>query len=825
MTNHAHSIALTAVSRALPQPTFDDYAKSGFGDDLVSVMPADAVINPNNPKADQLFDKRGKIPGFRRPAGWSGFGDWNAFVPTARHYAEWQSWGSSIGLKGKRFPAIDIDVDDADLAAAIHDEAIATFGPAPARFGRGSRRILAYAGEGFGKRRLAFRQPDANALPNPPKPQAVELLGDGQQYVVRGVHPSTGQPYWWKDGVSLNKVGAGNLTPIKPDQADLFYARVEELLRLKGYDIVEKAQSSADAAVVDQVSLRAPDIDAVRRAVVSLTNDVGRLEWIRLGAAIKASAGPANELEAAEIWQDFSGQWGENTPEYADDTWQSLSAPFKVGWIFLSDFATHHGDGSFNSAAEEFDAIPGATPPTDAEREAMRLATNPLAALQQRYVWVENRKLVFDLKTSVLLDKEQLNVRHSDVGPITAPSKSAWGQLLQDKYKLQAVAGSTYRPGRGLYVHENLPDLVGKCINNWRPSSLVMPTSVGDADVERWLELVAVVVPDPAERKVVIDWLAWFAQNPDQKPHWALVIGSSAEGIGKDLMLQPFRALIGQHNVQEVRPEDLSSQFNDYLQNCRLIIVQEMDMSDKQSVMNRLKPLIAAPPNYLRINIKNVRVFVVPNVVGMIFLTNMENALALSSRGRRYFVTWNRDDPQPEEYYAALSSWYAAGGLGAVGRWLLQRNVTGFSAQGQAPATAAREDMRLAARPVVEAVIADALAERSGPFAHRFFTLDEVFEFIAPYGRTNGRSLSPRALSGRLQAAGALKFDRRVTLGWPGHMYRQPRGYTEDACQIFVHNSDTDGLALTNNIHELRKAFWLDRQLCEFDATGGELDD
>jgi hypothetical protein len=133
--------------------------------------------------------------------------------------------------------------------------------------------------------------------------------------------------------------------------------------------------------------------------------------------------------------------------------------------------------------------------------------------------------------------------------------------------------------------------------------------------------------------------------------------------------------------------------------------------------------------------------------------------------------------------------------------------------------------MRLAARPVLEAVIADALAERSGPFAHRFFTLDEVFAFIAPYGRANGRSLAPRALAGRLKTAGALQFDRRVTLGkWPGQQYRLPPGYTEEECQIFAHGDDAEGLTLTNDIVELRKAYWLTRQVVEF-SVGGQPDD
>lgn len=71
------------------------------------------------------------------------------------------------------FPALDIDVDDPELAEAIHREAVTLLGVAPARFGRGARRILVYVGFGLSKQRLAFRRTgDADA-----PVQAVDGLG------------------------------------------------------------------------------------------------------------------------------------------------------------------------------------------------------------------------------------------------------------------------------------------------------------------------------------------------------------------------------------------------------------------------------------------------------------------------------------------------------------------------------------------------------------------------------------------------------------------------------------------------------------------------
>lgn len=770
--------------------TFEAYAQAGFATELLPILPHNAEIHPDSPAFDSLTSNRGKVPGRKRRGGWMGFPDWTDAKVDPADFPIWGGWGAGIGMQGRRFPALDIDVDDLELADAIHETATSTLGDAPARFGRGSRRILVYAGAGFAKRRVAFRRRDGHRPPDggqsaraggaragrgddlldkaadaagADKPQAVEFLASGQQYVVEGIHPKTGSPYFWRDGRSPVQVGASGLTPITPAQLDLFYERLEGLLELFGYEVVSKSALNGGEGGVWQQGLLAPSVDAVRRAIAALPNEVDYDTWLKIGAAIKSSCGPDHGDDAFDIWSEWSLQWPENTPEVVEAKWLSLEPPFKVGWDFLASFATDEGDGTFHAVHEDFDAV--APTPLPGEESKGPLVSPKVQALFDRYVWVERLERACDLRTGELLNRNQFNVRNSHIGPPTSNTECAWAVLISNPRRLQAVKAVTYRPGGELFVTENLPGLVGPCVNRWRDPCVDLPASATDADVQTWLDHVAFVIPDERERSITLDWLAWVAQNPGEKPNWSLVIGSTAEGMGKDLMLDPVRVALGPVNVREVGPEDLASANSDYLENTRLLIVEEMEMAERKAMMNRLKPLVAAPPYTLRVNIKFQPQFEIPNLLAVIFFTNMDNALALSRQGRRYFVTWNDGDPKPDTYYTGLAAWFAAGGAAKAARWLLQRDVSGFNAKGRAPDTAAKEAMQRASRSVLEEWLETSVEDETGAFATDIVALEDVWCRLPDYAVGRARPTMQR-LASAMKRAGCKNLGR-VRLGKP----------------------------------------------------------
>ena len=800
--------------QARPKNTFDDYAAAGFRDDLLSILPHDASVHPDSIR---LTTSRGKVPGRKRESGWVGFANWTQYTATDEDMNRWRGWGAGIGMQGRRFPALDIDVDDPELADAVHRESLIILGAAPARFGRGSRRILVYAGAGMRKERLAFRPVgDTEGAA-----QAVEFLATGQQYVVDGIHPTTGQPYVWQHDRSPVELGADGLTSITAEQLRTLYLRIEGLLELYGYEVVNRSAmvGGNKATGISTGGLRAPSLAAIGRALAAIPNEVDYDTWLKIGAAVRGSAGPEEEQEAYALWEDWSLQYGGNTPEMVQAKWDSLHSP-KVGWDFLSSYATEEGDGTFHGAWEDFDATEEA--PAPGKESKGPPVSSKVQAVFDRYVWVERLKRMCDRETGDLLDREQFNVRNAHIGPPTSSTGSAWSILTSNPRRLTVVKAVTFRPGQELFVTEDLPGLVGLCINRWRDPGAALPETATDADVRLWLDHVALVVPDERERGIVLDWLAWVIQNPGEKPNWALVIGSTVEGIGKDMMIEPVRVALGAANVREIGPDDLVSGYTDFIANTRLLLVEEMQMSERKAMMNRLKPLVAAPPYTLRVNIKFEPQYEVPNIVAAIFFTNMENALSLSEQARRYFVTWNHGQPREATYYEALANWYADGGAAMAARWLLSRDVSAFKAKGRAPDTAAKGAMRLAALPDLEATIHDGLVNREGPFAGRLVTVGEVADwvrnFIGPF-----RPPSPRRLVGALKAAGAIQFDRRPSLGPVPAECRRPHAYDPKQVQLFAMPGDMAALELLDDLPALREGFWAERLSVHEDFAADEM--
>ena len=112
--------------------------------------------------------------------------------------------GANTGMRTARAPVLDIDIRDEEVSRLIEEFARKQFG------GRG--KILVRIGDApkraiplrtlapFKKIIIALVPPDD--LPPLEKHPKIEVLGDGQQVAVAGIHPDTGKPYRWRDGLS-----------------------------------------------------------------------------------------------------------------------------------------------------------------------------------------------------------------------------------------------------------------------------------------------------------------------------------------------------------------------------------------------------------------------------------------------------------------------------------------------------------------------------------------------------------------------------------------------------------------------------------------------
>jgi Bifunctional DNA primase/polymerase, N-terminal len=111
-----------------------------------------------------------------------------------RTYPDW----TNTGILTRNAPAIDIDILDPEAAEAVEELARDRFeerGYFLVRIGKAPKRAILL------RTLQPFDKVTANLIaPNGDTEQKIEILGNGQQLVVAGIHPDTQRPYAWHGG-------------------------------------------------------------------------------------------------------------------------------------------------------------------------------------------------------------------------------------------------------------------------------------------------------------------------------------------------------------------------------------------------------------------------------------------------------------------------------------------------------------------------------------------------------------------------------------------------------------------------------------------------
>jgi P4 family phage/plasmid primase-like protien len=342
--------------------------------ELVSVIPPGARLSA----ASKINPKElGKAPGKYYQGGlWGGY-NWREFRPALGHAKVWEEQGANIGLHAAQFPAVDIDCTEPALAAEIKRVALAALGPAPERVGRAPKSLLVYGtSRPFTRMRLWITD-DLSG-----EQHLIEVLGDGQQYVVAGTHPS-GSAYEWS-GPALHEVDPFDLNLLTPEKVELFFNEVTAAVEFMGYSTSREGAGklSVDRDAIDQDNLRAPSMEECEAAVACLPNNndlfPGRDDYLRVGYAIKAAAGEAG----LPLFLDWAARWegndrvSGNDPEEAEADWHRMVPPYEVGWDYLAGLARGHG---YDDAAADF-GTEGLLPPQPAQENAPAADLGPAAA-------------------------------------------------------------------------------------------------------------------------------------------------------------------------------------------------------------------------------------------------------------------------------------------------------------------------------------------------------------------------------------------------------------------------------------------------------------
>ena len=250
--------------------------------------------------------------------------------------------------------AVDIDVDDPDLADRLHKLAVEMLGEAPTRSRSNTRRVL-----------LVYRA--AEGEPGTPDVQApnhsrehscrIEVLGRGKQFVGFGLHPS-GVPLQWSPS-PLDTIPRADLPAITEAALSAFLEAAGGMMGAEPSAEPGEATEAAEAPHVPSPlgpSADPLDVTAALAAIPNTGRDWDR--WSRIGLATWHATGGSPEGFAA--WSAWSARAtdGIHDPASCRTAWEGFhrSPPGEIG------------AGSLFHMARE--ALPSWRKPTEITRNA-----------------------------------------------------------------------------------------------------------------------------------------------------------------------------------------------------------------------------------------------------------------------------------------------------------------------------------------------------------------------------------------------------------------------------------------------------------------------
>lgn len=615
--------------------------------------------------------------GTKAPEGVTG---WTKIDADHNQLEKWVNQGyEGVGVLCKNNPAVDIDVLNEEVSRQMVDTVLQQFPGGLVRVGKAPKTLLAYRTDKPFKKVRSCTYEDKSG-----NQHAVEILGDGQQYVAYAEHPDTLQPYTW-EGDGIFEVKADNLPMLNLEDAHRIIEKFEEIAndqveagiwkKVKDGSISNSAShNSNDNAEGEQELLLAnlafmrPPLDisvaAIRRDLASVQPMADNYDsWLHVGMA---------------LWHQFSGS------EEGFELWQEWSV----------NSTSFDGVEALRTRWSGFQPDESCRPITFASvrrwaRDA-RMEEDPQTAFLERYVYVADGDYVHDLegfahdkplrlkefrnftaniRTEIEVDAPIVADPDRTV-PKIVPVHSLW-MVDPDRKSAQ---GFQYVPG-GVEI---LKDVEGRqWINNFHmpvfsnPCSMVIQNGETKMDPESVESLLGVffrhmeyIIPVEEEREWFYSWMAFNIQKPGKRCKVTPLLIATAHGTGRGWIVQLMNLLLGSWNCSKTKMSTLNGdssagQFQDFMNDMLLCAVEEVKDADKPyGVLDSIRSYLTE--DTLEINLKYGAKETKRVYTNFLWNSNHTDALVLKDEDRRVNVFKTEDGPKDNDYYDRLYGWLEA---------------------------------------------------------------------------------------------------------------------------------------------------------------------
>src|SRR5690606_5823414 len=260
------------------------------------------------------------------------------------------------------------------------------------------------------------------------------------------------------------------------------------------------------------------------------------------------------------------------------------------------------------------------------------------------WVYVESLDRFFNADTKVELTEKSFNARYDR--EVLSKEDRMMGKGLPDTrashlalniYEIPTVNRLVYLPGMSKLITVNGE----KCANIYDETA--MPPAADATTPEEKAALKAVkrhfevLFPNTRERHLVIDFLAYNVQFPNERINWAMVV-QGVEGAGKSWMHNLMAAVLGVKNVGPLTMQTLKADFTGWAEGKKMIFVEEIRIHGQSrfEMVDKLKPFLTN--DVIEVHRKGKDAYSIPNVTNYVMFTNHFDALPLNENDRRFFV-------------------------------------------------------------------------------------------------------------------------------------------------------------------------------------------
>ena len=221
------------------------------------------------------------------------------------------------------------------------------------------------------------------------------------------------------------------------------------------------------------------------------------------------------------------------------------------------------------------------------------------------------------------------------------------------------------------------PDLEpGHILEDGRVNIYVDPEiQTEPGDIGPFLLHLEKILPNAIDRDILMGYLAGVVQMPGVKFQWCPVL-QGVEGNGKTLFARCVQFVVGKQYCHTPDAQQLGEKYNSYLEGNQFIIVEEIHMSGRREMLDKLKPLITN--DYVEVRAMAKDKYMAENVANWFMSTNHMDAVLKSKNDRRYAIFFtaqqSREDLDRDgmngSYFPDLYDWLKGGGYKYVGHYL-----------------------------------------------------------------------------------------------------------------------------------------------------------